>query len=254
MSRDGKYSDMETQVKRISTAVILSFAAISAAHAQSAGQWVITPGWSHFSPTGSAQPLTVNALGQSTVETGSGASVSSGDTFGLTATYFVTDHIAASTVMGLPPTWRLNGSGTLGTFGELGSAKAWSPAIMMSYYFGEPNARFRPYLSAGATYTWFSNVKPSTAISTGQILYSPTVGTVLEGPTSVSLSKSLAPVIGAGLTYNINTRWSINASLAYTWLSTKATLTTRSAVGTVTSSSKFNVNPIVTFLGVGYRF
>jgi outer membrane protein len=241
-------------MRHISAAVILSIAAISTAHAQSAGQWVVTPGWSHFSPTGSSQPLTVNALGQSTVQTGSGASVSNGDTFGLTATYFVTDHIAASTVMGIPPTWHLNGSGTLSAIGELGTARAWSPAIMMSYYFGEPNARFRPYLSAGATYTWFSDVKTSAAVSTGQILYSPMVGTALEGPTSVSLSKSLAPVIGAGLTYNINDRWSINASLAYTWISTRAVLTTQSAVGTVTSSSKFNVNPIVTFLGVGYRF
>ncbi|TFE36522.1 OmpW family protein [Paraburkholderia dipogonis] len=241
-------------MKRISAVVVLSLAAISAAHAQSAGQWVVNAGWSHFAPQGSSDPLTVNALGQSTVLTGSGGTISSGDTLGLTATYFVTDHIAVATAMGLPPTWHLNGSGTLSGIGELGTARAWSPAIIMNYYFGEPNARFRPYLGAGATYTWFSNVKLSNPVSTGQILYSPVVGTALEGPTTVSLSKSFAPVINGGLIYNINSHWSISASVAYSWVSTRATLTTQSSVGTVTSTSKFKVNPIVTFLGVGYRF
>lgn len=241
-------------MKRISAGIVVLVAAISGAHAQSAGQWVVNAGWSHFAPQGSADPLTVNALGQSQVMTGSGADIASGDTFGLTATYFVTDHIAATTVMGFPPTWHLSGSGTLGGFGELGTARAWSPAIIFNYYFGEPNARFRPYLGAGVTYTWFSNVKLSHPVSTGQIFFSPTVGTALEGPTSVSLRKSLAPVVNGGLTYNIDSHWSINASVAYSWVSTRATLTTRSSVGTVTSTTKFRVNPIVTFLSVGYRF
>ncbi|MBK1823738.1 OmpW/AlkL family protein [Burkholderia orbicola] len=241
-------------MKRISAGTVVLVAAISGAHAQSAGQWVVNAGWSHFAPQGSADPLTVNALGQSQVMTGSGGEIASGDTFGLTATYFLTDHIAATTVMGFPPTWHLNGAGTLSGFGELGTARAWSPAIIFNYYFGQPNARFRPYLGAGVTYTWFSNIKLSNPVSTGQIYFSPTVGTALEGPTSVSLSNSFAPVVNGGLTYNIDSHWSINASVAYSWVSTRATLTTRSSVGTVTSTSKFRVNPIVTFLSIGYRF
>ncbi|WP_206957758.1 OmpW/AlkL family protein [Trinickia acidisoli] len=241
-------------MKRIYAAAVMSIAAVSAAHAQSAGQLVINAGWSHFSPQGSSDPLTVNALGQSAVMAGSGATISSGDTFGLTASYYVTDHISADTEMGVPPTWHLNGSGTLAGAGELGTARAWSPAILVNYHFGEPNARLRPYLGAGVTYTWFSNVKLSNAVSGGQILASPAVGTALEGPTSVSLSQSFAPVVNAGLTYNIDSHWSIGASIAYSWLTTKATLTTQSSVGTVTSTTKLKVNPIVTFLSVGYRF
>ncbi|WP_310648101.1 OmpW/AlkL family protein [Burkholderia cenocepacia] len=174
-------------MKRISAGAVVLVAAISGAHAQSAGQWVVSAGWSHFAPQGAADPLTLNALGQSQVMTGSGGDIASGDTFGLTATYFLTDHIAATTVMGFPPTWHLNGAGTLSGFGELGTARAWSPAIIFNYYFGQPNARFRPYLGAGVTYTWFSNIKLSNPVSTGQIYFSPTVGTALEGPTSVSL-------------------------------------------------------------------
>jgi outer membrane protein len=38
------------------------------------------------------------------------------------------------------------------------------------------------------------------------------------------------------------------------WLSARATLTTNSAVGQTRSESKLKLNPIVTFLSVGYTF
>ena len=44
-------------------AMLLSIAATSLAHAQSAGQWVVNAGWMHLAPQDSSQPLTVNALG-----------------------------------------------------------------------------------------------------------------------------------------------------------------------------------------------
>lgn len=241
-------------MKQTSAAILLSISAISTVHAQSVGQWMFNAGWLHMAPQDSSQPLTVNALGRSTVMTGSGAGIGDADTFSLTAAYFVTDHIAIETILGIPPKWHLNGTGTLAGVGELGTARAWSPAILAQYHFGQPSARFRPYLGAGVTYAWFNNIKLSNAVSTGQILYSPTVGTALEGPTSVSLSKSFAPVINGGMTYNIDSHWSIGVSAAYSWLSTKATLTTRSSVGTVTSTSKLKINPIVTFVSLGYRF
>ncbi|WP_276208439.1 OmpW family outer membrane protein [Burkholderia sp. Nafp2/4-1b] len=64
----------------------------------------------------------------------------------------------------------------------------------------------------------------------------------------MSLSKSFAPVINRGLTYSIESHWSINASVAYSLVSTRATLTTKSSIGTVASTSKFKIDPIVTFL------
>lgn len=52
----------------------------------------------------------------------------------------------------------------------------------------------------------------------------------------------------------MDTHWSIGASFAYAWLSTKATLTTRAPVGTVTSTTRLKINPIMTFVSLGYRF
>ncbi|WP_233809269.1 OmpW/AlkL family protein [Paraburkholderia sp. HP33-1] len=241
-------------MKQTSAAVLLSLSAISLAHAQSAGQWMVNAGWMHMAPQDSSQPLTVNALGHTSTMEGTGASVADTDTFALTATYFVTDHIAIETILGVPPTLHLNGTGTLASLGELGNARSYSPALLAQYHFGEPSARLRPYVGAGVSYVWFNSVQLSAPLSSGQFLFSPATGTLLEGPTSASLSKSFAPIVNAGLTYNIDSHWSVGVSLSYVWLSSRATLTTHSAVGTVTTTAKLKIDPVTSFVSIGYRF
>lgn len=241
---------MQIRVSALAAALLLS----TAAHAQSAGDFVTNFGWFHLSPQDSSKPLTVNALGTSVTETGTGATVDDSDTFGLTATYFFTDHIAATAVFGIPPKFRLTGTGSLATLGQIGSAYEWSPTLLLKYYFNDAQSRFRPYVGAGGSYVWYSGVKLSSAVSSGSFLYSQTYGTALEGTTTAKLGSSFAPVINAGFSYNIDKHWSVDVSLSYMWLSTRATLTTQSKYGTVTSSTKIKLDPIVSFVSVGYRF
>ncbi|MEX3985535.1 OmpW family protein [Paraburkholderia sp. EG287A] len=241
-------------MKRISQAIVLSIASISAAHAQSAGQFVVNAGWLHMAPQDSSQPLTVSALGQSGSIPGSGASVGNSDTFALTARYFFTDHIALEGILGVPPKLQMSGTGSISQLGELGTARVLSPALQLQYHFGDPSSHFRPYIGAGAAYVWYRDIHLSQPVASGQMLYSPMLGKALEGPTSASLSSSVAPLVNAGLTYNINSHWSVGISLSYMWLSTRATLTTRSAVGTVTTTAKVKINPFISFLSIGYRF
>ncbi|SAL17389.1 membrane protein [Caballeronia udeis] len=246
---------MSMQIRALGVITAMAALLIStAAHAQSAGDVVANLGWFHLSPQDSSKPLTVSALGTSTTETGTGASVDNADTFGLTATYFITDHIAATAVLGVPPKFDLSGSGTLSPLGQIGTAYEWSPTLLLKYYFNDAQSRLRPYIGAGGSYVWYSGVKLSPAMSSGSFLYSSTYGTALEGPTTVKLSSSFAPVINAGLSYNINKHWSVDASLSYMWLSTRATLTTQSKLGTVTSSPKIKLDPIISFVSIGYRF
>lgn len=117
-----------------------------------------------------------------------GASVDSADTIGLATTYFITDHIATTAIGGIPPKFRLTGTGSLSALGRVGSAYEWSPTILLKYYFHNAASNLRPYLAAGASYVWFSRVKLEPAAASGAFLYSPTLGTALEGPTTVKLS------------------------------------------------------------------
>lgn len=223
-------------------------------HAQSAGDIVVNAGWFHFAPQDSSQPLTVNALGSSVTAAGTGASIGDADTVGLTATYFVTDHIATAAAIGIPPRFKLTGTGSLSPLGQVGSAYEWSPALLLKYYFNESKSNLRPYLGAGVSYVWFSGVKLEPATARGAFLYSPTLGNALAGPTTARLSSSFAPVVNTGLTYNINDHWSVDLSVSYMWLSTRATLTTQSALGPVTSTTKLKINPLISLVSVGYKF
>jgi outer membrane protein len=225
-----------------------------AAHGQSAGDFVTNVGWLHFALQESSKPLTVNALGTSLTAAGSGASVDNADSLGLTATYFITDHIATTAVLGIPPKFRLTGTGSISGLGQIGSAYEWSPALLLKYFFNDATSNLRPYVGAGASYVWFSGVKLEPASASGAFLYTPAFGSALTGPTSARLSSSFAPVINAGLSYNITKHWSVDASLAYMWLSTRATLTTQSKLGTITSSTKLKLDPIISFVSVAYKF
>jgi len=223
------------------------------ANAQAAGDIVVNAGWFHLAPQDSSQPLTAHFLGQSVTDTNSGASISDSDTFGLTLNYFVTDHISVESVLGVPPKIKLYGKGDLSPLGQLGSAREWSPSLIAKYWFGKPSNAFRPFLGVGVSYIRFSDVQLTSAMANGSFLPS----ALLRGPTTVSLSNSFAPVFNAGMSYQISKHWSIGASVSYLLFSTDATLTTQSpiaAVGQTRSETRLRVNPIVTFLSVGYKF
>ncbi|MGB8423662.1 OmpW/AlkL family protein [Paraburkholderia sp.] len=239
--------------KRV-VAVAAALMTSTAAHAQSAGDFVTNVGWLHFALQESSKPLTVNALGTSVTAAGSGASVDNADSLGFTGTYFITDHVATTAVLGIPPKFRLTGTGSISELGQIGSAYEWSPALLLKYFFNDATSNLRPYLGAGASYVWFSGVKLEPASAEGAFLYTPTFGGALTGPTSAKLSNSFAPVVNAGFTFNITKHWSVDASLAYMWLSTRATLTTQSKLGTVTSSTKLKLDPIISFVSVAYKF
>lgn len=223
------------------------------AKAQSAGDIVVNAGWFHLAPQDASRPLTAHFLGQSVTDTNSGATIGNSNTFGLTLNYFVTNNISIESVLGVPPKIKLYGQGDLSRLGELGSAREWSPSLIAKYWFGKPTNAFRPFLGVGVSYIRFSDVQLTSSMANGSFLPS----ALLRGPTTVSLSNAFAPVFNAGMSYQISKHWSVGASVSYLLFSTDATLTTQSpiaAVGKTRSETRLRVNPIVTFLSVGYKF
>jgi outer membrane protein len=232
---------------------IAALACIStAAHAQSAGSFFVSTGWFHLAPQDSSEPLRETNVGGSPVNISfpnTGASISDADTIGFTAGYFVTDHIATEFVMGVPPSFDLNGSGQLAQFGKLGEAKQWSPTLLLKYYFNAPQAKFRPYLGIGVSRVWFTGEKiTNSAFEQG----------VLHGPTTVSTDSSWVPVFNGGFTYAFTDHWFAGFSISYLPLSTTAKLNTTATtpVGklNVSTETKIKLNPIVTYVNIGYRF
>jgi outer membrane protein len=224
----------------------------TAAHAQSAGSIYVTTGWFHLAPQSSSQPLRVTNVGGSPVDVtvpNSGATLGDGDTLGFTAGYFITDHIATQFDIGIPPQFDLKGTGAFAQYGKIGSAKQWSPTLLLKYYFNQPQAKFRPYLGIGVSRIWFTDEH----ITNGTFQ-----NNVLHGPTTVTTDSSWEPVFNAGFTYAFTDHWFAGFSISYLPLSTTAKLNTTAStpVGplTVQSQTKIRLNPIVTYVNIGYRF
>jgi outer membrane protein len=238
---------MTPTLKALSCAAVLSTLAVFSlpAAAQSAGSNVVNLGWFHFAPQDSSDPLQIVSPTPTTF-VGSGATVKDSDTVGLALTHFFTDNFALTADMGLPPKFRLNGTGTFSNQGEIGSAKQWSPAIVAKWFFGDAESKFRPFIGAGVTYVWYSDVQLSQplqqAVSGG-------------GTATADLSSSWAPVANLGAVYNFDKNWSVGLSVSYIPLKTDADITGRTPGGVTTKAkTSLTIDPLVTFLSVGYRF
>jgi len=248
---------MKQQFSLLPKIAALSIAAAFAAPAmaQTAGSNIVNLGWFHLAPQDSSEGLTKLTAPSAGYSSTSHSSVSDADTFGFALTHFFTDNFAVTADLGIPPKFKLKGEGTLAPLGELGTAKQWSPAIVAKYYFGEANSKFRPFVGAGVTYVWYSDVKLSSAFQNSASLNSGAAG----GNASASLSSSWAPVLNAGATYNFNDRWSMSLSVSYIPLKTDAEITGNpagpaAAFGTQRYKTSITLDPIVSFLSVGYRF
>lgn len=228
-------------------ASVLAAASLPAS-AQSAGSNVINLGWFHFDTHDSSEPLRQTYPASFAIP-GSGAKVGNADTVGIAYTRFFTDNFALTFDIGAPPKFDLDGKGSLAGLGHLGSAKQWSPAIVAKWFFGGAEDRFRPFVGLGATYVWYSDVHLS------QSLVGLATQNTPGGSASADLSSSWAPIANLGAVYNIDKKWSVGLSVSYIPLDTDANITGR--VGnTVVSRSRTNLtlDPLITFLSVGYRF
>ena len=241
---------MTTRLCALAAAAAL---ASGSAFAQQAGNWQVGAGWLHFAPQDSSKPLTFTSPVPAVVP-GSGATVGTSDTLGLNATYFVDSHWAIEGVMGIPPKFKLDGTGTLAPIGELGDARQWSPTVLAKYFFNDGAAPFRPFVGLGVTYVWYSDVTltPGLQAALGSRLRQPPGAT----STTAKLDSSFAAVFNVGAAYQFDRHWGMAFSVSYIPLKTKAKLTTTTAFGfpVATSESSLKVNPIVPYLSVTYTF
>lgn len=266
----------------------LAMAISGAARAQKAGDNVVALGWFHIMPQDSSTPLTtyvspqpINTplrLPNSFTSSGSGLSTNNANTAGLVISHFFTDHIALTTVAGVPPTFKMYGRGKIvppgpsSAFGTLNlddpsnepnvkSVRQWSPAVLLQYYFASATARFRPFAGVGVSYNWFTNIQlnpnfvSATQNNLGAVL---AAGANKPGPTRVEAkaSSSWAPVFNVGGAYSISKHWGVTASLTYIPLKTKSTVTVKAADGSVLgrTEGELTANPLITFLALSYKF
>lgn len=271
---------------RYALSLLLS-AACGSALAQEAGDNVVQVGVFHIETLDSSDELRtelrpsligdVLGIEDNFTSPGTSASVGSADTLALTYTRFLTHHWALKIEGGIPAEFELSGAGVVAPTGitgalfnvdlgdpannPLATARQWSPAILLQYYFRGAEAKWRPYVGAGISYTWFTDVELKDAFSDDLNQQFGAVLALAAGKpgatrTDAEASTSLDPIINAGLAWALSENWGLSSSISFAPISTTATINITAEDGTRLARSRTDIdtNPLVMSLFLNYRF
>jgi outer membrane protein len=154
-------------------------------------------------------------------------------------------HLVAQLAAGVPPKTETVGKGPayLGSVpfdGQVVSTAKWfSPSVVLNYVFRDESEALRPYLGVGVNYTKFYDLQSTAAGNAAN-----------GGPTAISLTSSVGPVVTAGLRWHIKDRWSAYVSYDYAYVSSDYTGNTAGVIRTTT----VRFNPTTVVAAVGFAF
>lgn len=193
----------------------------SAASAHEAGSWIVRAGAAHVMPTHVENT-------SNTAAPALGLDVNANTQLGLTGTYMITDNIGVELLAASPFSHEITLGGQL-----VGKTKHLPPSLYAQYYFLNKEAKARPYLGAGINYTNFFNETEKMA-----------------GVTDLKLHDSWGLVLNGGLDINLTDNLLFNTAVYYAKIKTKADF----KVAGTQLSQDVRLDPLVCFMGIGYRF
>ena len=223
---------------RLHSAVrLLALAALgvaTGASAQSAGQWTAKVGINQITPKVESGNISAPALPNSKADIGS-------DTKPIFVIgYSFTDNVSAELNLGIPYKHSIYGADGIAGTGKLGSVEVLPPTAFIQYRFFTPDSKFRPYVGAGVTYSYFQKAEGS-----GQMTALTNIGSSI--PTTFKVKNKVAGSLELGVVYNVNEKWYVDANLIKTFLKTKVNFSTG-------QTQDLTLNPQAISLGVGYKF
>lgn len=171
---------------------------------------------------------------------GDEAKVNDDTQLGLTLTYMYTDKIGIELLAATPFQHEVKASGGVLNGVDVASIKHLPPTLTLNYYFADSNSKIQPYVGAGINYTVIFDEDARSELEGGP-----------AGKTDVDLDNSWGLAFHAGIDYELNNRWSLNASYWYLDIDTEATLKT-TGVGTL--KADVDIDPDVYMVGVSYKF
>ena len=164
------------------------------------------------------------------VPPGADATIGSATTVLFTYEREIAPKLGIELVLGVPPTIKAQGSGTVPFLGEVLSAKNVAPTLLVNYHFGAAGAQLRPYLGVGVNYTRFT-------------------GASTPYGWQVSLSDSWGLAAQAGVDLALTPQWGAFASVGVAQV--KSDLV---AVGAAVLRTTIDFRPVTFAAGVSYKF
>lgn len=233
------------------------------AHAWEPGTFFVRAGAATVAPDESSDPIAVPALGgvgayDGSPIAGTGVSIDNNTQLGLTATYMFTGSWGVELLAATPFTHDITAD--LGGLGKVaaGEATHLPPSLSAIWYpFGSAE-RAKPYVGAGLTYVAFIDRSVNSTLEAGlsgvaNAVTGVDVGLASPVPLKMDLDNTVTYSLTAGLDYELNDKWHLNATVRYVDLQTDAKIS-NDALGTVITIDDINIDPFVYQINIGYRF
>jgi len=217
----------------LNLAVAATLLCCGAAQAQQAGSWLLRAGVTSVMPQVKSGELSAPAPPDTRIDADSSTVLGGG------VSYMVTDHWSVDIPLALPFKNKIQGAGAIAGAGEIGEVQVVPTTAFAQYRFKEASATWRPYVGAGLTYANFFKEQGNGTLT----------GLTNPGgsPTTLKLKDKLAASVQVGLTWNVAPRVFVEGLVGYTFLRTKATLSTGQTIDV-------RLNPVSLGLYVGYRY
>ncbi|CAM2863129.1 outer membrane protein OmpW [Shewanella loihica] len=158
--------------------------------------------------------------------------ISSNTQLGLNFGYMLTDNIGIELLAATPFSHDVSLKGV----GKIAETKHLPPTLVAQYYFGSADSKLRPYIGAGVNFTNFFDSEFTND---------------LDGAlTDLSLSNSWGLAAQAGIDYQVNKNWLVNASVWYAKINTDVNF----KLAGQAVSIETDIDPWVYMVSVGYTF
>lgn len=127
-------------------------------------------------------------------------------------------------------------------------------------------------MGAGVMYAYFNELEMNSGIESDLIkaghmiqnIHDGKAGAALDGKTSsakpivkLEATDTFAPIVTLGATYDFNPNWFAVGSVSYSKMNSEAKIyVTDQNTGKelIKANTKIDIDPLITYLGVGYRF
>ncbi len=206
----------------------------ASATAQVAGTLSARAGFTHIAPQVKSGNLSAPSFPGTTVDVGTATSLSGG------VNYMLTDNWAVDVPLALPFKHDITGDGAIAGVGKLGETKVLPVTVFAQYRFGEAEARFRPYVGLGVTYSRFFKTRTTATLNS-------LTGGTPANPTTASIDNKWGLTPQIGFVWTISDRWYLDAAYYKSFLKTTTHLSSGQSITT-------RLNPNVIAVGIGYRF
>ncbi|MBF7684865.1 OmpW family protein [Acinetobacter sp. B10A] len=219
----------------------------------------VSAGWAHIMPQGKPQGVQSDSkiAALNNFNRQSGFDLERTNTAEFKIDYLVNDNVSLGVVFGVPPKFDIKGEGkllagnlNLDNFSKVGTIKGYNPVLVGKYHFDTVNHKLRPYMGVGIMYAHFSDFQLDGAVTSDVTKKGMSI-------TNVKVKDAVAPVAFMGLDYSLTKDFFLTASVSYVHLNTRASLDIKNLATQATvvhGSTRIEVDPIVTYLGFGYRF